>query len=146
MRFRARVKAPAGGPRADATGSIPAMHIRAGGSWGSALAGGTGVRGGTALSAVAMACAVLVGGCGSSTPARKVDLNVVRVERAIKRSILAQRHLSSTVVCQSKVEQKPGKFVCIATTVTAKKPHKKIETPFVVTIHNTKGYVTYIGR
>jgi hypothetical protein len=38
------------------------------------------------------------------------------------------------------------RFACIATTYSVKKPHRKIKTPFVVTIHNDKGYVTYVGK
>ena len=71
---------------------------------------------------------------------------MARVTHAIERSILSERGLKSTVVCPAKVPQKPGKFACIATTHTKKKPHRKIKTPFVVTIHNDKGYVTYVGR
>ncbi|HYM54038.1 MAG TPA: hypothetical protein VES97_01645 [Solirubrobacteraceae bacterium] len=59
---------------------------------------------------------------------------------------MSQRHLKSTVVCPAKVAQQPGKFACIATTYSVKKPHRKIKTPFVVTIHNSKGYVTYVGK
>jgi len=68
------------------------------------------------------------------------------VKRAIEGSILSQRHLKATVVCPAKVVQKPGKFACIATTYGVKKPRRKIKTPFVVTIHNNKGYVTYVGK
>ncbi|HTW40745.1 MAG TPA: hypothetical protein VMD79_00330 [Solirubrobacteraceae bacterium] len=68
------------------------------------------------------------------------------MERSIQRSITAQRHLASTVVCPTRVPQKPSSFACIATTYSAKKPHKKIQTPFLVTIHNSKGYVTYVGK
>jgi hypothetical protein len=34
----------------------------------------------------------------------------------------------------------------ITTTFDVKKPHKVTKTPFLVTIHNDKGYVTYIGK
>lgn len=94
-----------------------------------------------------MACAGLIGACGSSgSSTAKTYLDVARVERSIKRSILAQRHLRSTVACPARVLQKPGNFACIATTYSVKKPHRKIQTPFVVTITNSKGYVTYVGK
>jgi len=101
---------------------------------------------------MAVVCAVLVSACGSSsgsstsTGARTPNLDIARVEREIKRSILVQRHLKSKVVCPATVAQRPGKFPCIATTLSVKKPHREIKTPFVVTIHNSKGYVTYIGK
>lgn len=100
----------------------------------------------------AVLCAALLGACGSSsgsptaTTAKTTYLNVARVERAIERSILTQRHLKSTVVCPAKVPQRPGKFPCIATTISVKKPHRAIKTPFVVTIRNDKGAVTYEGK
>lgn len=96
--------------------------------------------------ATLLACAVTIGGCGGSGDSTAKYLDMARVERAIERSIYSQRHLKSTIVCPKKVPQKPGKFACIATTTSTKKPHKKIKTPFVVTVHNTSGYVTYIGK
>lgn len=85
----------------------------------------------------------------SSTPgsATKIDLNTTRVEHSIEQSILAERHLASTVVCPSAVPQEAGRtFECIASTPSAKKPGTLIKTPFVVTIQNSKGYVTYAGK
>jgi len=97
---------------------------------------------------VAAICAALISACGGSTHSSKTAkyLDIARVERAIRQSIASQRHLQSKVVCPAKVPQKPGKFACIATTYRAKNPHKKTKTPFVVTIHNTSGYVTYVGK
>lgn len=102
------------------------------------------VRGG----AMVMACAVIISACGTSAHSSTIakNLDMTRVKRAIEQSIMSQRHLKSTVVCPAKVAQQPGKFACIATTRSAKRPHRKIKTPFVVTIHNTKGYVTYVGE
>ncbi len=104
------------------------------------------------MAASAVLCAVLLGACGSSsgsptaTTAKTTYLDVARVERAIERSILAQRHLKSTVKCPAKVPQRPGKFACVATTLSVKKPHRAIKTPFIVTIRNNKGAVTYEGK
>jgi len=122
---------------------MPLMNRRVRSSSGRAVR----VRRGS-VAAVAVACAVLASGCGSSsgnTPTTKAEyLNIVRVEHAIEASILSQRHLKAQVRCPVKVAQKPGKFPCIASMISAKKPHKEIRTPFIVTIHNDKGYVTYV--
>lgn len=100
-----------------------------------------------AATAAVAACGGLIAGCGSSgSSSKKVYLDVARVERSIEQSILSERHLHSTVVCPTRVLQKPGNFACIATTFAVKKPHREIKTPFLVTIKNTKGYVTYVGR
>lgn len=86
------------------------------------------------LIAVALAGAG-VAGCGSSKP--KI-LDTERVERAIERSVLEKRHLTTTVSCPSDIEQKKGlKFRCIAT-------YKGGRTPFVVT-EDAKGAVHYVG-
>jgi hypothetical protein len=97
------------------------------------------------MTAVCVACAGLIGACGSTTK-KTTYLDVGRVERSIERSILAERNLRSTVECPTRVVQRPGKFPCIATTFGAKKPGKSVKTPFLVTIHNDKGYVTYVGE
>lgn len=120
--------------------SISAVAVQADRS---ALASAAGRCRGVALAA---ACAGLLGACGSGTATTTTYLNTARVAAAIERSIQSQRHLKATVVCPAKVVQKPGRFPCIATTVNAKKPHKTTKTAFVVTIHNDKGYVTYVGR
>jgi hypothetical protein len=100
-----------------------------------------------AMAIVAVACGGLLAACGSSgSPTASTYLDVARVERSIQGSIRAQRHLTSTVACPTHVLQKPGKFACIATTYSAKKPHKRIQTPFLVTILNSKGYVSYVGK
>ena len=111
----------------------------------------TGARDGAAgrirVACVLALCAIGVGSCGSSGGSSTAKyLDMARVTHAIERSILSERGLKSTVVCPAKVPQKPGKFACIATTHAKKKPHRKIKTPFVVTVHNDQGYVTYVGR
>jgi hypothetical protein len=104
-------------------------------------------RRGVVAIAAAAACGGLIAGCGSSgSSSKKIYLDVARVERSIEQSILSQRHLRSTVACPTRVLQKPGNFACIATTYAVKKPHRAIKTPFLVTIKNTKGYVTYVGK
>ena len=106
---------------------------------------------GAAVACAALACAALLSACGSSsspssTPA-KTDLKIANVERSIEQSILSERHLKSTVVCPAVVAQEAGKtFECVATTTAVKAPHGPVKTPFVVTIQNDKGYVTYVGK
>lgn len=102
----------------------------------------------TAVIPLALTCVGLITACGasSSSGTSTKSLDVARVERAIEHSIMSQRHLNSKVVCPAKVLQRPGKFACIATTVSPKKPHKEIKTGFLVTIHNSRGYVTYVGK
>jgi hypothetical protein len=102
-------------------------------------------RRGSACAGILLACAALVGACGSSSSATK-NLDIARVEHAIERSIMQQRHLHSSVICPPKVPQKPGKFACVATTISREKPHREVKTPFLVTIHNDKGWVSYIGE
>lgn len=140
-RVRVRGEAPR---RRDTAVRIPAVEIRASSS-GPTRAGG--LCRGIVVSAVAVACAGLIAACGSSgSSTTKTYLDVARVERSIRRSIFSQRHLRATVVCPTRVVQKPGNFACIATTYSVKKPHRQIKTPFLVTIQNSRGYVTYIGK
>jgi hypothetical protein len=111
------------------------------------------VRRGATASVTALACVALISACGSSstsstsTTAAKTNLNTARVAVSIEQSILNERHLHSKVVCPTAVPQETGKtFECIATTTTTKPPIKTITTPFIVTIQNGKGYVTYVGK
>jgi hypothetical protein len=108
-------------------------------------------RRGAAVACVALACAGLLSACGSSgsttSTQAKIDLNIAHVERSIEQSIFSQRHLKATVVCPAKVAQEAGKtFECVATTAAIKAPHGPVKTPFVVTVQNSKGYVTYVGK
>ena len=107
------------------------------------------------IAATALACAALMSACGSSgtsssstgSTATKTHLDTARVERSIEQSILTERHLHSKVVCPAVVLQEAGKtFECIATTRSAKRPATVKETPFLVTVQNSKGYVTYVGK
>jgi hypothetical protein len=71
--------------------------------------------------------------------------NTARVAHSIESSILAQRHLHYHVLCPVKVPQEQGRtFECVATGHNAK--HKLATTPFLVTIQNKRGYVTYVGK
>ena len=97
-----------------------------------------------------LAFAAVLSACGSksstsSTPAKNVD--TAKVARSIEQSILAQRHLPSTVVCPVTVPAERGKtFDCTATTHTTKKPHTAVKTTFLVTVQNNRGGVTYVGK
>ncbi len=119
------------------------------------------VRRAAGLALAALACAALMSACGSSASSSSsgsstssasgsttnIDLNTTRVAHSIEQSILAERHLASTVVCPSGVPQEAGRtFECVASTASAKKPGTLVKTPFVVTIQNKNGYVTYAGK
>jgi len=98
-----------------------------------------------------LACAGSLAACGSSnsnsTSSAKTNLNTARVARSIEQSIIAQRHLHAKVVCPTSVPQEKGRvFECVATTETVKPPVKVGKTPFVVTVQNANGYVTYEGK
>jgi len=99
-----------------------------------------------------MLAAALVSACGSSksssesSSTAKTNVDTARVALSIEQTIAAKRHLKATVVCHSAVPAVKGKtFECIATTTnaTTKAP---VKTPFIVTIQNGRGYVTYEGK
>ncbi len=102
----------------------------------------------------ALACAALLGACGSSnssssstTRPGKPNLNIARVERSIEQSIRTERKLASTVTCPQFVTQEPGvTFECVATTASPKKKGTLVKTPFVVTVENKSGFVSYTGK
>jgi hypothetical protein len=72
--------------------------------------------------------------------ARFAVIDFARVERAIARSILSQRHARAKVACPTRVLQQAGlTFTCIAA-VNGR------AYPFDVTETNSSGHVTYIGR
>jgi len=72
---------------------------------------------------------------GSSSP---VILNTVRVERAIEASILAQRHLASSVSCPVNIVQKAGVvFDCVASV-------RGRQFTVVVTETDGNGHVVYV--
>jgi hypothetical protein len=99
------------------------------------------------VAVTALACAALMSACGSSTSSAKTNLNTARVAKSIEETVLAKRHLKSSVVCPAAVPQEAGRtFECIATSTSPKPPHAVTKTPFVVTIQNSGGYVTYVGR
>jgi hypothetical protein len=108
-------------------------------------------RRGASVAATALACAVLVSACGSSSSngsgAATTNLNTAHVAVAIEQTVLEKRHLHSKVVCPASVPQEAGRtFECIASITAAKAPHAVTSTPFLVTIQNSRGYVTYVGK
>jgi Domain of unknown function (DUF4333) len=93
-------------------------------------------------------CALPLGACGSSSSkaTSKTNLNTSRVARSIEQSILSQRKLKAKVTCPALVPQEAGRtFECQAVTRAARAPHKETTTPFLVTVQNARGYVTYVG-
>jgi hypothetical protein len=113
------------------------------------LARGPGIRRGIIVAAAGLACAALISACGSSssesTPSKPVD--TAKVAAAIEQTMLVKRHTHVTVVCPPTEASEPGKtFECIATARSTKPPHVESKTPFVVTIQNRQGYVTYASK
>jgi hypothetical protein len=105
-------------------------------------------RGGTAA-ITTLACAALVSACGSSkgSSSSPSNLDTARVARSIEGAVLEKRKLHATVTCPERVPQEAGRtFECVATIRATKPPHAVTRTPFVVTIQNNRGYVTYVGR
>jgi hypothetical protein len=104
------------------------------------------------VSVALVAAAALTSACGSSKSSKpsaspaKNGVNPAHVAQAIEGSILAQRHLRSTVACPATVPQQQGStFDCVATTRSAKRPSKLIRTLFVVTVQ-PNNRVTYVGK
>jgi hypothetical protein len=113
------------------------------------FARGLGIRRGIILAVTALACAALLSACGSSSsssaPSKPVD--TAKVAAAIEQTMLAKRHTHVTVVCPPTEASEPGKtFECVATAHSTKPPHVETKTPFVVTIQNRQGYVTYASK
>ena len=102
------------------------------------------------IAVAAVSGALMLSACGSNSKTSssgKTKLDTARVARSIEQSILSQRHLRAKVVCPTAVPQEKGRtFECIATTETIKPPVKVGKTPFVVTVQNANGYVTYEGK
>jgi hypothetical protein len=97
----------------------------------------------------ALACTALLSACGSSksSTTSTTNLDTKRVALSIEQTVLSQRHIHVAVTCPVTVPQEVGKtFVCTAVGHTIKAPVKETRTPFVVTIQNSKGYVTYKGE
>jgi hypothetical protein len=102
--------------------------------------------------AAALACAALVSACGGSSSSNgsgpaTTNVNTARVARSIEGTLLEKRHVHATVVCPQAVPQEVGKtFECIARITAVKPPHAVTSSPFLVTIQNNRGYVTYVGK
>jgi hypothetical protein len=108
------------------------------------------LRRGASVATTALACAALLSACGGSSstePASHTNLNTARVAHSIEQTLLEKRHLHATVVCPAAVPQESGRtFECIAKVTSAKAPHAVSNSPFLVTIQNNRGYVTYVGK
>jgi hypothetical protein len=104
-------------------------------------------RRGAIVAVTGLACAALIGACGSSasTTSTATNLETKRVAASIEQSVLSERHLHVTVECPITEPQQAGTtFSCIATGHNAKGVATR--TPFKVTVQNSKGYVTYVGE
>lgn len=86
------------------------------------------------------AASLTVVACGRTETKTATILNTEKVERAIERSVKAQRGKTATVSCPSGVHQKKGLvFSCTALV-------KKVSTQFVVTQQDAAGQVRYVAR
>jgi hypothetical protein len=90
----------------------------------------------------ALACALLLGACGSSknsnTSRGEQVLSTAQTKAAIENSILTQRHIHATVTCPTEVVKEKGvTFQCIATTSNG------VKTTFHVIEVNKYGRVEY---
>jgi hypothetical protein len=108
------------------------------------------LRRGALAAITALACAALASACGSSkssTEAAKTNVDTARVAADIEQTLFAKRHIHAKVVCPAAVAAVPGAtFECIASSTATKPPHGVTKEPFVVTIQNARGYVTYVGK
>jgi secreted PhoX family phosphatase len=109
-------------------------------------------RRGAVVAIAALASALLVSACGSSkssteSSTAKTKVDTARVALSIEQTVLVKRGIHAKVACPAEVPAVPGAtFECIATSTATKPPHTVSKTPFVVTIQNARGYVTYVGK
>ena len=108
---------------------------------------------GATVAVAALAATGIISACGSTggssapAPTKSVSLNTTAVAASIRDSIYKERGIHARVVCPPAMPQEAGRtFDCTAITLSAKRPSQVIKTPFVVTIVNSKGYVTYVGK
>ena len=95
----------------------------------------------TAAAGLVIAASLTVAACGDKAETKAATiLNTEKVERAIERSVAAQRGKTARVSCPSGVHQKKGLvFSCTALV-------KKVSTRFVVTQQDGAGQVRYVAR
>ena len=106
------------------------------------------------VAVAALACAALISACGSSSSsstssAPTTTVDTARVASSIEQTVLVKRKLHVKVVCPTAVPSEVGKtFECLATPTGATGTTGTTGTPvpFVVTVQNSKGYVTYVGK
>jgi hypothetical protein len=110
------------------------------------------LRRGAIVAIAGLSCAALLSACGSSkssteSTSAKTKVDTAKVALSIEQTVLAKRRLHAKVVCPAEVPAVTGAtFECIATSTATKPPHAVTKTPFVVTIQNPRGYVTYVGK
>src|SRR5262249_8932209 len=108
------------------------------------------LRRGASVATTALACAALLSACGGSSStesASKTNLNTARVAKSIEETLRDKRHVHATVVCPGAVPQETGRtFECVAKITSTTPPHAVTNSPFLVTIQNNRGYVTYVGK
>jgi hypothetical protein len=100
-----------------------------------------------------LACAALASACGSSkgstegSGGAKTNVDTAKVAASIEQTVLTKRGIHAKVTCPATVAAVPSAtFECIATNRATKPPFTVTKTPFLVTIQNARGYVTYVGK
>jgi hypothetical protein len=83
----------------------------------------------------------------SSTTGAKTNVDTLRTAESIEQALLAKRGIHAKVVCPAVVPAVPGAtFECIANSLATQPAHAVTRALFLVTIHNSTGYVTFEGK
>jgi hypothetical protein len=83
----------------------------------------------------------------ASTAGAETNVDTLRTAASIEQTLLAKRGIKAKVACPAVVPAVPGaKFECIASFRASQPPHALTRAPFLVTIHNSSGDVTFEGK
>jgi hypothetical protein len=82
-----------------------------------------------------------------STAGAKTNVDTLRTAESIEQTLLTKRGIHAKVACPAVVPAVPGAtFQCIASFRATQPPHAVTRAPFLVTIQNSSGYVTFEGK
>jgi hypothetical protein len=83
----------------------------------------------------------------SSATGATTNVDTLRTAQSIEQALLAKRGIHAKVVCPAVVPAVPGAtFECIANYLATQPPHAVTRAPFLVTIQNAGGSVTFEGK
>lgn len=83
----------------------------------------------------------------SSAAGATTKVDTVRTAESIEQALLVKRGIHAKVVCPAVVPAVPhATFECIANYLATQSPHAVTRAPFLVTIQNASGYVTFEGK